>query len=195
MVASMEAVRAIAAVCHLAPQVNMLFMGEEWAAAQPFPFFCDFGDDLSDAVRTGRLKEFSRFPQFADESTRARIPDPTSEATFRSAKLVWADLLKQPHQDVHGWYRRLLRTRRQVVTPLLPGIGRAGQHEVIGDHAVSVRWVADDGSKLFLRANLKAAPQGGFSEDGEVFWREGQDQAGELGPWSVCWSLTKAHAR
>jgi maltooligosyltrehalose trehalohydrolase len=32
----------------------MLFMGEEWAAAQPFPFFCDFDADLADAVRKGR---------------------------------------------------------------------------------------------------------------------------------------------
>ena len=37
-----SAVRAIAAVFLLAPQIPMLFMGEEWAAAQPFPFFCDF---------------------------------------------------------------------------------------------------------------------------------------------------------
>ena len=37
-----ERVRAIAAVFLLAPQIPMLFMGEEWAAAQPFPFFCDF---------------------------------------------------------------------------------------------------------------------------------------------------------
>ena len=39
-----EAVRAVAAVYLLAPQIPMLFMGEEWAAAQPFPFFCDFAE-------------------------------------------------------------------------------------------------------------------------------------------------------
>ena len=35
--ATPEAVRAIAAVYLLLPQVPMLFMGEEWASAQPFP--------------------------------------------------------------------------------------------------------------------------------------------------------------
>ena len=33
---------AAAAVLLLAPSPPMLFMGEEWAAAEPFLFFCDF---------------------------------------------------------------------------------------------------------------------------------------------------------
>jgi maltooligosyltrehalose trehalohydrolase len=40
------AVRAVAACYLLLPQVPMLFMGEEWGAEQPFPFFCDFHGDL-----------------------------------------------------------------------------------------------------------------------------------------------------
>jgi malto-oligosyltrehalose trehalohydrolase len=46
-----QAVRAVASTYLLLPQVPMLFMGEEWAAAQPFPFFCDFGEELADPVR------------------------------------------------------------------------------------------------------------------------------------------------
>ena len=38
-------VRALASVYLLLPQTPMLFMGEEWASAQPFPFFCDFEGD------------------------------------------------------------------------------------------------------------------------------------------------------
>jgi maltooligosyltrehalose trehalohydrolase len=37
-IASPEAVRAIAAVYLLLPQIPMLFMGEEWGSSQPFPF-------------------------------------------------------------------------------------------------------------------------------------------------------------
>lgn len=70
----------------------MLFMGEEWAADQPFPFFCDFGPDLAAAVRNGRREEFSRFPEFQDPAQRERIPDPIAEATFQSAKLDWGAL-------------------------------------------------------------------------------------------------------
>ena len=39
--ADAQAVRAATAVILLAPCVPLLFMGEEWAAEQPFPFFCD----------------------------------------------------------------------------------------------------------------------------------------------------------
>jgi maltooligosyltrehalose trehalohydrolase len=53
-IAPPEAVRAVAAMYLLAPQTPMLFMGEEWGASHPFPFFCDFGGELSGAVRNGR---------------------------------------------------------------------------------------------------------------------------------------------
>ncbi len=66
----------------------MLFMGEEWAAAQPFPSFCDFDGDLAEAVRRGRRPEFSPFPEFAESGRQG--PDPIAEATFLSAKLDWS---------------------------------------------------------------------------------------------------------
>ena len=52
-IATPDAVRAVAAVYLLLPQVPMLFMGEEWGAAQPFPFFCDFGPELADRRAQG----------------------------------------------------------------------------------------------------------------------------------------------
>ena len=50
--------RAVAATYLLLPQVPMLFMGEEWAAAQPFPFFAIW-TELAEAVRKGRREEFA----------------------------------------------------------------------------------------------------------------------------------------
>ena len=91
-----EAVRAISAAYLLLPQIPMLFMGQEWAAAQPFPFFCDFGPDLADAVRNGRRDEFARFPEFQDPKTREQIPDPVAEETFAAAKLGWEDIGREP---------------------------------------------------------------------------------------------------
>ena len=69
MLASPEAMRALASVYLLAPQIPMLFMGEEWGATSPFPFFCDFTGELAEAVRKGRREEFSRFPEFSDPET------------------------------------------------------------------------------------------------------------------------------
>ena len=48
------------------PAGPMLFMGEEWGATEPFPFFCDFDADLAEAVREGRRQEFARFPEYRD---------------------------------------------------------------------------------------------------------------------------------
>src|SRR5690606_538875 len=193
-----EAMRAAAAAYLLLPQIPMLFMGEEWAAAQPFPFFCDFGPELADAVREGRRNEFARFPQFADPEVRRRIPDPMAEATFRSAKLGWDDRDKPPHAERLAWYRKALATRHAEIVPLLHRCRRGGRFEVIGAGAVTVRWALEDGGELVLEANLSDVPVAGFATPaGRVLWcenpanDEGTAAGGTrtFGPWMVRWSL------
>jgi 1,4-alpha-glucan branching enzyme len=174
----------------------MLFMGEEWGAAQPFPFFCDFGGELAEAVRKGRRQEFARFPEFQDEAIRKRIPDPQAEGTFTSAKLGWDDLTREPHAGSLDWYRRVLAVRREAIVPLIPRIpGNAGRYERVGECAVVVRWGLDKG-ELTLAANLSAAPVEGFPvASGRDFWREGSaGEGGVFGPWSVRWTLGSAAA-
>ena len=46
--------------CCCTPSPPLLFMGDEWGATQPFPFFCDFQGDLAEAVRDGRKKRIRR---------------------------------------------------------------------------------------------------------------------------------------
>ncbi|MBU8542105.1 malto-oligosyltrehalose trehalohydrolase [Roseomonas sp. ROY-5-3] len=185
-IAPPEALRAVAAVALLLPQVPMLFMGEEWGAAQPFPFFCDFGPDLADAVREGRRAEFARFPEFADPASRDRIPDPLAESTFRAAKLGWEDRAKPPHAAWLDWHRAILAVRHAEIIPRLPRITRGAAWRVLAPGAVALRWDIAGGGALALQANLSAQsladmpPQGG-----RVIWREGQ--AGD--PWSLCWSI------
>ena len=146
--------RAVAAIYLLAPQVPMLFMGEEWGARQPFLFFCDFPGELAQAVREGRRAEFSRFPEFADPALRARIPDPQAERTFLDSKLRWEEASLPPHAQRLRWYRRILAARRERILPLLPSMQRGGTFQVIGDDAVFVSWRCADGRSLRLSANL-----------------------------------------
>jgi malto-oligosyltrehalose trehalohydrolase len=188
------AVRAAASCCLLLPQIPMLFMGEEWAASQPFPFFCEFGPDLADAVRDGRREEFARFPEFSDPAMRERIPDPMAEATFASAKLRWEQATRPPHAAWLAWHRRILTVRREEILPRLRGIRRGGQAEILGPGAVAVRWSCEGGEALSLEANLSAAPAPGFAATaGRVIWQEGAaGPQGGLGPWSVRWSLAEA---
>ena len=188
------AVRAIAAVYLLLPQIPMLFMAEEWGAAQPFPFFCDFGPELADAVRKGRRAEFARFPEFQDLAMRERIPDPMAEETFASAKLDWEDIERVPHSGWLDWYRRVLSVRHIEIVPRLTAIRAGGRYEVLGDGAVLVRWPLGGGETLVLAANLTATPAPEFAtQPGRVLWQEGEaSHDGTFGPWAVRWSVEEA---
>jgi malto-oligosyltrehalose trehalohydrolase len=196
-IASPQAMRALAAVYLLLPQVPMLFMGEEWHADQPFPFFCDFEGELAEAVRRGRRQEFARFREFQGAAARERIPDPQADSTFESAKLDWADLDDPEHGVWFDLYRRLLAARRLAIVPLLPGIGgHAATYEVLGPSAVVVRWQFDRGGKkgvLILAANLSDEPVSGFKVDaGRTLWQEGSSNENGVGePWSVRWTLAQ----
>ena len=88
--ASEQALRAATTVLLLAPAPPLLFMGEEFGAATPFLFFCDFGPQLAAAVTAGRRREFARFARFSDAQAQAQIPDPNDVHTFESSKLDWA---------------------------------------------------------------------------------------------------------
>ncbi|MGC2204250.1 MAG: malto-oligosyltrehalose trehalohydrolase, partial [Stellaceae bacterium] len=186
-----EAVRAVAAVYLLLPQIPMLFMGEEWGAAQPFPFFCDFGSELADAVRKGRREEFARFPEFRDPAMRERIPDPMSDETFASAKLDWDNLERPTHAEWLDWYRRVLAVRHAEVVPRLGELRAGGQYEVLGDGAVSIKWPLRGDDTLVLAANLTARPAAGFpAESGRLLWQEGEaGEDGSLSAWGVRWSI------
>jgi malto-oligosyltrehalose trehalohydrolase len=189
--APLEAVRAVGAVYLLLPQIPMLFMGEEWAAAQPFPFFCDFGPDLAEAVRNGRREEFKRFPEFQDPAARERIPDPGAEQTFRAAKLDWNDPAHEPHGAALDWHRRILEVRRQHIVPLLPDIRSGGRYRVVADGAVEVSWATRTGAELRLQANLSNRAVSGFSPAGsQVMWQESEVADGEVfGRFAVRWSV------
>jgi malto-oligosyltrehalose trehalohydrolase/4-alpha-glucanotransferase len=193
-IAPAAALRAVAATYLLLPQVPMLFMGEEWGAVQPFPFFCDFGPDLADAVRRGRREEFARFPEFRDPATRERIPDPLAEATFAAAKLAWDDIARAPHAGWLDWYRQVLTVRREHIVPRLAGIRAGGSFAVIGSGAVVLRWsLGAPGGELMLAANLSATPARGFPPvAGRLLWQEGEAGAdGAFAPFTVRWSLAE----
>ncbi len=181
-----ETIRSLASVYLLAPEIPMLFMGEEWGETRPFLFFCDFRGKLADAVRKGRREEFSRFPEFADPERAAKIPDPLAEATFLASKLDWG-CIDAGHL---AYYRELLDTRREYVRPLTPFIQHGGDALVLGEQAVRVTWRTQD-SRLVLDANLSPHRIESPSIGGRVFWRCGETDAA-LGPWSVRWAIEVA---
>src|SRR5262249_58539546 len=94
-----DALRAATAVLLLAPSPPLLFMGEEWNAPQPFPYFCDFEPELAAKVREGRKREFAHFARFKDPRHAGSIPDPTSPLTAESARLDRSRLTRESHEE------------------------------------------------------------------------------------------------
>jgi maltooligosyltrehalose trehalohydrolase len=187
------AVKAAQAVLLLAPNIPLLFMGEEWGATQPFCFFTDFHDELADAVREGRRREFQKFPQFADEAARASIPDPNDIATFAASRIDWSASEQPEHAEWLSFTRDLLRIRRETIAPLLPTIGSGATAQVAGS-VVQVVWPAGQ-ARLNLLANLaaEAAEVDALPGGTPLFESEpglsGLVRNGNLPPWSVLWLL------
>lgn len=159
------ALRAAQALLLLSPQIPMLFMGEEYGAPQPFYYFTSHADEkLADAVRNGRRKEFSRFPEFADPAALDALPDPNSFSTFMASipQPVSPEEDKSAGQSM-GWCYRLLQIRRQAITPHLPGIVSLDA-QAIGSAAVTARWRLGNGRVLNITLNLSVDAVSGSLE-------------------------------
>jgi maltooligosyltrehalose trehalohydrolase len=172
----------------LSPQVPMLFMGEEWAAATPFQFFCDFGAELAEAVTRGRREEFGRFAAFADPAVRARIPDPNAPTTFQASKLNWAEAEIAPHRERLARVRELLEIRQRHIAPPLAGARTGGRFEIVNG-VLCLAWPLAASTTLRQALNFADAeatlPQ---LPPGRCLYALGAQQAGgalTMAPWSV----------
>ncbi|MFO1431733.1 MAG: malto-oligosyltrehalose trehalohydrolase [Candidatus Competibacteraceae bacterium] len=198
-IAAPRPLEIMTAILLLAPSPPLLFMGQEFAAEQPFLFFCDFGSELAAAVTQGRRKEFAHFKQFASPEARSRIPDPNAADTFQQSKLDWSGLNQAPPADVLQFYKRLLAIRQQKLVPRLVGLeGRKSHFTVLGKRGLRVEWTLGDGSRLYLLANLGEQPIAEVSPpEGEVVFASQEGLLAEpteqiLPPWSVLWRLEES---
>ncbi|HKW19212.1 MAG TPA: malto-oligosyltrehalose trehalohydrolase [Terriglobales bacterium] len=172
-----EAVKVAMAILLLAPSPPLLYMGEEFAAATPFLFFCDFGPDLAAGVTDGRRSEFARFEQFSSPEGQSRIPDPNSEQTFLSSKLDWASLSRAPHREWLDFYRHVLTSRRERIVPIIQEVARGrASFEVLTPSAVSVRWPFSKGGGLQLHANFgKSSVEFSTKPRGELLYTSNEN--------------------
>ena len=164
----------MAAMYLLLPQMPMLFMGEEWAASQPFPFFCDFSGALADAVRKGRRKEFAKFPEFKDETDPGAHSRPSGRGHLRSAKLRWDETARSPMPAGSNGTRPARDAACRDRAAARGDRRQAARFEIIGEEAVLVRWRLGGGEELTLAANLSATPREGFpAASSRILWQEG----------------------
>ena len=191
------ALRAATAVLLLAPSPPMLFMGEEWNAPEPFPYFCDFEQELATQVREGRKREFQHFERFRDPANSDRIPDPTIASTMKSACLNWSTVKSSGHEDWLDLYQRLLMIRRAEIMPLIPEIRFGACSKLEAGAAFAVDWALSEGSVLHLIANLADEPARLVGRTaGRLIYATHPNirqtvTKNELAPWSVTWLLER----
>ncbi|HTH17419.1 MAG TPA: malto-oligosyltrehalose trehalohydrolase [Magnetospirillum sp.] len=183
------AVHAATALLLLAPQIPLLFQGEEWGAATPFQYFCDFGPELAKKVREGRKREFAHFPQFHGKGAK-QVPDPVDPVTFAKSKLEWTEATQPPHAHRLREIRLLLSLRRRELTPRLAGMaGGTAIAEMLGARAFKVSWRLGDDSTLAVIANFSAVPLPGIVPgEGRLLYST-YGGVGALPAWGLDWFL------
>jgi len=148
LLANPQALRAATVLLLLSPQIPMLFMGEEYWSKNPFLFFTDHHDELADAVRNGRRKEFAHFAAFSNAETREQIPDPNARETFEASIPDWP-------QSGDEFHRQLLALRHAKIAPHLPGTISL-RAEALGEFGIRAEWRLGNGNILTLAANFGA---------------------------------------
>jgi maltooligosyltrehalose trehalohydrolase len=167
----------------LSPHIPMLFMGEEYAARQPFLYFCDYEGELAQAITNGRRSEFAGFKVFADEHAREGIPDPNALETFEGSRLQWEQRNESPHREWLDYVRSLLRIRAERIVPLIPTIRPGTARATVRGNFITVRWPVHGGA-LVMQANLGDNGAAAAEEPGEsVFSTHGSGV--ELQAWEV----------
>jgi maltooligosyltrehalose trehalohydrolase len=174
LLASPGRLRALTALTLLGPQTPMLFMGEEFAAAAAFPFFADHSERLRTPVREGRRGFLRQFAHYATPGAQATVLDPGAEATFRAAKLDFAQ--RETNAHVYALYRDLLRLRRE--DPVIAAQARGGfDGAVLGPRAFVLRWFDPAAGDRLLVVNLAdqldlaSAPEPLLAPPRESRWR------------------------
>jgi maltooligosyltrehalose trehalohydrolase len=170
-------VRALTALTLLGPQTPMLFMGQEYGARQPFPFFADHHAELAPLVFEGRRGFLGQFPSYGSDAAQRAVPDPADPRTFESARLDVGD--EAARTPLYRMHRDLLRLRHDE--PALAAQSRqAIDGAVLNDAAFALRWPGP-GRELLLVVNLGA-------ECPEIAGAEPLLACGSDERWDVLWS-------
>lgn len=103
-----EELKILAGAMFVSPFVPLIFMGEEYAANNPFFYFTSHSDEeLIELVRKGRAEEFSDFID-GDE-----VPDPDSKEVFKKSILDFR--ISGNKKYMLAFYKELIRLKKNHV--------------------------------------------------------------------------------
>ncbi|MEB3211837.1 MAG: DUF3459 domain-containing protein, partial [Leptolyngbyaceae bacterium] len=149
---SFDGLKLAAANVLLAPALPLLFMGEEYGEETPFLYFISHTDeDLVQAVREGRKREFAAFHLDRDP------PDAASLDTFNRCILNWEQRNQGHHGTLRQFHQTLIELRRSL--PPLMNFERDAlevQHNN-GDRWLRVRrWTESEEVMIWMNWNTGA---------------------------------------
>lgn len=170
----------------LLPTPIMVFMGDELAAPNRFPFFCDFSGELGAAVTQGRRSEFGSLWHEVDD---AGVPSPIDPAAPAAAVLDIQALAQDGrHAATLALWRHRLALRRRELVPRLPALALEGTP--VDQTGLTARWRLGDGSTLQVDANLGSAPlEHAAASSGRELLSTHERNHGAWPPWFVRWSI------
>jgi len=102
------ALKLAAGLVLCAPNIPLLFMGEEYGETAPFLYFTSHSDPgLVQAVREGRRREFAGF------AWSQKVPDPQDPETFRGSVLDHHLREQEPHRSLLRFYHDVIALRKR----------------------------------------------------------------------------------
>jgi maltooligosyltrehalose trehalohydrolase len=111
MLLPFPALKLAAGLVLCAPNIPLLFMGEEYGETAPFLYFTSHTDPaLAQAVREGRRREFAAFTE------GQAVPDPQELETFHRSRLHHELRMRNRHRALLRWYHDLIALRKHSVT-------------------------------------------------------------------------------
>ena len=160
-ITSPEMLKVGATLLLTSPFTPLIWMGEEWAAGTPWPFFTSHPEpEMAEATHRGRIEEF------ADHGWDvADVVNPQDPAAFTSAKLRWFERDETGHSEILEVYRTLLVLRREH-----PDLADARLDKVTVDFDEDAQWIAIHRGAFDVLANLADHAQGLPAQAGEVLF-------------------------
>ncbi len=144
-VTSPEMLKVGATLLLTSPFTPMLWMGEEWAAGTPWPFFTSHPEpEMAEATHRGRIEEFADHGWDVTD-----VVNPQDPAAFTSATLRWSERDEPGHREILALYRTLLTLRREH-----PDLADPRLNNVMVDFDEQAQWIVIHRGGFDVLANL-----------------------------------------